>query len=130
MRVDKEAGTSSNFMYRKPGPIPMPSPTAPPISILRLTMSALGVSFMEPRIPLSGMGGYRPKGSMGALSVYPAIKVPIGPLPVVSLHTPILASRFRLGGPIGTPPQDTKKYHIIFKIGLKISMEWGILMTI
>ena len=39
VRLDKEAWTSFDLLYKRPGPISMPSPTAPPISILRPTMS-------------------------------------------------------------------------------------------
>ena len=58
VRMDKEAGTSSDFVYKRPRPILMPSPTTPPISILRPIMSGPRVSFIEPRIPLTRMRGY------------------------------------------------------------------------
>ena len=95
VRLYKEAGTSSSFLYRKPRPISMPSPTTPPLSILRPTMSGPGVSFIEPRIPLTGMGGYRTEGSMGTSSGHLSIRVPTGPLPIASSHTPLITSRFR-----------------------------------
>ena len=103
VRVDKEAGTSFDFMYRKLGPISMPTPTGSPISILRPTMSGPRVLFVEPIIPLTRMGGYRLEGSMGASSGNSTIRVPIGPLPLTPSHTPILTSRFRPRGSMGVP---------------------------
>ena len=40
---------------------------------------------------------------MGASSGHLAIKVPIGPLPLASSHTPLITLGFRLGGSIGVP---------------------------
>ena len=47
VRMDKEAEASFEFLYRRLGQISMPSPMAPPLSILRLTMSGPRVSFIE-----------------------------------------------------------------------------------
>ena len=66
VKGNKEVGTSSESMYKRPSPLPMPSPSALPLSILRQTMSTPGVSFREPGIPLMGVDKWRPKGSMGA----------------------------------------------------------------
>ena len=103
MRLDKEVGTSSDFMYRSPRLIPMPCPMAPPISILRPTMSGPRVLFIDPRIPITRMGGYRPEGSMGVLSGHLTIRVPTQPLPLTPSHTPILTLGFRPRGSMGVP---------------------------
>ena len=69
VKGNKEVGTSSESMYKRPGPLPIPTPSAPPLSILRPTMSVPRVSFREPGIPLMGVDGWRPEGSMGACQV-------------------------------------------------------------
>ena len=48
VKGSKEVGTSSETMGRRLSPLPMPTPSAPPMSILRPTMSAPRVSFREP----------------------------------------------------------------------------------
>ena len=98
VKANKEVGTSSESMYNRPGPLPMPTPSAPPLSILRPTMSVPRVSFREPGIPLMGVDGWRPEGSMGASSGHPATKVPIGPTPIRSSLTPLITLGFRPTG--------------------------------
>ena len=103
VKLDKQTRTSFDFLYKRPSPISLPSPMAPPLSILRPTMSGPRVSFIEPRILVTLMGGYRPKGSLAASSGHPTTKVPVGSLPIASLHTPLITSRFRPGGSMGVP---------------------------
>ena len=49
-------------------------------------------------IPMIGMDGYRPEGSMGASSGHPATRVPLGPTPKRSSLTPLITSGCRPTG--------------------------------
>ena len=80
-------------MYRGAGPIPLLTPSAPPISVVRPTVSGPRVSFVDPRASMSGMGGFRPEGSMGASSGHSESRVLPRPIPLTSLHTPLITFR-------------------------------------
>ena len=101
-----EAGTSS-FGFRTPVAIPRATPSAPPMFIPRPSPSAHRVSFADERM------GPRPMGSgfTHASSGHPAMRVPTGPLPTSTPHTPLVTTNFKNGGSLGGGRNKTRPSH-------------------
>ena len=97
VRLGNDIPSTSNFVYRNPGPIYTPVMNTPSFTSFRPIPSTQRVSFAEPRPRPMG------SGNMYGSSGHPATGVPIRPPPTSSLHTPLTNTGFRPSGGTGVP---------------------------